>query len=85
MITITGGSGFIVSRLCLRLAEHQASFPILDRRESPFFPERWQEVDICRQEDLRRSLAGDTIIHLAAEHCDDIRDGSRYQADFTYG
>lgn len=78
MWAITGGSGFIGSRLGSRIAEHQIPFAILDRRESPLFPDRVRRVDICDLDALRGALAGEVIVHLAAEHRDDIRPPSRY-------
>ena len=78
MITITGGSGFIGSNLGTRLADRQVGFRILDQRESPVLPERRIACDICDIDQLRATLTGDRIIHLAAEHRDDVRPVSRY-------
>lgn len=75
---ITGGSGFIGSYLCQSLERDGESFRILDRRPSPFFQTHTIEMDILDQERLTQSVTGDTIIHLAAEHRDDIRPLSRY-------
>lgn len=79
MISITGGSGFIGSNLSKRLAQRQLHFTVLDRRDAPLFPEHRIECDICDIEALRRTLQGETIIHLAAEHRDDVRPVSRYR------
>ena len=75
---ITGGSGFIGSNLCQALERDGESFRIIDRRPSPFYPDQAIEMDILDQERLVQSVTGDTIIHLAAEHRDDIRPLSRY-------
>ena len=77
-ITLTGGSGFIGSTLATRLARRQAGFGILDTRPSPLFPERAIQCDICDTDQLRAHLQGDTVIHLAAEHRDDVRPRQRY-------
>lgn len=78
MIAITGGSGFIGSTLATRLAQRQAGFRILDKRPSPVFAERAITCDICAPDQLRAHLQGESIIHLAAEHRDDIRPRQRY-------
>ncbi|HRC59439.1 MAG TPA: NAD-dependent epimerase/dehydratase family protein [Candidatus Propionivibrio aalborgensis] len=75
---ITGGSGFIGSNLCQSLARDGESFRIIDKRPSPFFPGKVIEMDILDQEQLVQSVSGDTIVHLAAEHRDDIRPRDRY-------
>jgi nucleoside-diphosphate-sugar epimerase len=79
MFSITGGSGFVGSTLSARLAGHQMAFSILDRRDAPVFPERRVAYDICNIDDLRATLTGDTVIHLAAEQRDDVSPISRYQ------
>ena len=76
---ITGGSGFIGSNLCLALHAAGERFRILDRRPSQMFPDLSTEIDILDKSRLTQSLAGDTIIHLAAEHRDDVRPISRYE------
>lgn len=81
MIVVTGGSGFIGTNLCKKLSSDGQDFSILDRIGSPAFPERRLDCDICNIDNLRKSLEGgpgDTIVHLAAEHRDDIRPRSRY-------
>jgi nucleoside-diphosphate-sugar epimerase len=80
MLSITGGSGFIGTSLCKRLSEKGQAFTILDTRESLSFPERHQHINICERDCLLEAVAGETIVHLAAEHRDDIRDRSRYHA-----
>jgi nucleoside-diphosphate-sugar epimerase len=80
MIAITGGSGFIGSSLCAGLNDAGSPFVILDKRKSPVFRDHWQYVDICDISKLRAAVSGEAIIHLAAEHRDDVRDRSRYAA-----
>ncbi len=78
MICITGGSGFIGSNLSNYFTEKQLDFFILDKRDSPLFPEKHITCDICDLDRLRETLDGEIIIHLAAEHRDDVRPVSRY-------
>lgn len=77
-LLITGGSGFIGSNLCAALHADNEHFRILDKRPSQMFPDFATEIDILDQSRLTQSLTGDTIIHLAAEHRDDVRPISRY-------
>jgi nucleoside-diphosphate-sugar epimerase len=79
-IVVTGGSGFIGTRLCARLAESGIAFRILDTRPSTVFPNHWIETDICDAAALLAACSGQAIVHLAAEHRDDQRDASRYTA-----
>ncbi len=78
MITVTGGSGFIGTSLCKRLSDRGIDFTIIDKRKSETFPERVQQVDICEFQNLFATKIGGSIVHLAAEHRDDIQDRSRY-------
>jgi nucleoside-diphosphate-sugar epimerase len=80
MITVTGGSGFIGTKFCSRLLANGSAFQILDIRPSPLFPNHWLMVDICDVSSLETAISGHTIVHLAAEHRDDVRDPSRYNA-----
>lgn len=78
-LLITGGSGFIGTNLCLALQAAGEGFRIIDKRPSPLFPENTSLVDILDQDRLAQHITGDTIIHLAAEHRDDVRPVSRYE------
>ncbi len=78
MICITGGSGFIGTALGQRLAERQQLFQNLDIRPVQIAPDRRVDCDICDLQALRRQLQGETVIHLAALHRDDVRPLSRY-------
>lgn len=78
-LLITGGSGFIGSNLCMALHAAGESFRILDKRPSQMFPDLASQIDILDQSQLTQSLSGDTIIHLAAEHRDDVRPTSLYE------
>jgi nucleoside-diphosphate-sugar epimerase len=71
-ICIIGGSGFVGSRLTEILKqEHEVT--ILDKNPSAFYPDNTIIANICDQETLRRYLKGfDCVVHLAAEHRDDV-------------
>lgn len=79
-INVIGGSGFIGTRLCRRLAaagEHP--FTIIDKRVSQAFPDRSVICDIRDLAGLRGVIVpGAPVIHLAAEHRDDVRPVSLY-------
>lgn len=79
LVTITGGSGFVGTQLARRLEVAGVRFEILDVRESLVFSRACRTVDITDLEELCEAVSGRTIVHLAAEHRDDIRDRSRYQ------
>jgi GlcNAc-P-P-Und epimerase len=77
---IVGGSGFIGSRLCRRLAATgEPDFRIIDKRPSRAFPDRVAVCDIRDLATLQASLVPRLpVIHLAAEHRDDVRPASLY-------
>jgi len=77
-ITITGGSGFIGTRLCQDLFDRHVNFEIIDLKPSLRFPERTKIADIRDINALRNSITGNIIVHLAAVHRDDVRDKSLY-------
>jgi nucleoside-diphosphate-sugar epimerase len=79
VITVTGGSGFIGTSLCRILSNRRVDFSIIDRRESAAFPGHTRQMDICDLQSLRNANIGQHIVHLAAEHRDDIQDRSRYK------
>lgn len=79
MIKITGGSGFIGSRLAARLARAGEPFELLDVEPSSDFPEQWRQCDVRDAQALTDALAGaSAIVHLAAVHRDDVRPRSLY-------
>lgn len=79
MHLIIGGSGFIGTRLCKRLAKANTPFQIIDKVKSNTFPD---PTDICDIRDKDKLLcvntSADVIINLAAEHRDDVRPKSLY-------
>jgi len=79
-VLITGGSGFIGSALARRFEGAGRDFLIADKVPSPVFPQRHVFLDITR-EDSFAAVPGETvgaIVHLAAEHRDDVYPRSRY-------
>jgi len=79
-VNIIGGSGFIGTRLCRRLAATgKPDFTIIDKRPSRAFPDRVVTADIRDVETLQATLVPRMpVIHLAAEHRDDVRPASLY-------
>lgn len=79
-IAVTGGSGFIATRLAARLLDQGAEVVLLDCVPSRRFPQHWQAADIRDTDTLRRAFRNvDCIYHLAAEHRDDVRPLSKYR------
>jgi nucleoside-diphosphate-sugar epimerase len=77
-ILIVGGSGFIGTRLSLRLSQSGKSFQIIDKASSSFFPDRVLNSDIRLPLSLSFSVPPSALINLAAEHRDDVRPLSLY-------
>jgi len=85
-IVLTGGSGFIGTHLARLLIELGHDIVLADLERSHTWPERWQRADVRNADDLRRTLVGtDLVIHLAAEHADDVQPVSRYWATNVEG
>lgn len=79
MILVLGGSGFIGSRLCSRIAQSQVNFQIGDKLISQIYPQYTRVCDVRDLDSLRDlSINLGTIINLAAEHRDDVRPASLY-------
>lgn len=78
-VIISGGSGFIGTNLCLALSADGEDFRILDKRPSQLFPDQATRIDILDRERLAQHISGDTIIHLAAEHRDNVRPMKLYE------
>ena len=85
MITVIGGSGFIGSSFCRILSEANISFEIVDLKKSLLFPEKTKIADIRNKTSLSSAISGDTIVHLAAVHRDDVRDKSEYYSTNVEG
>ncbi len=72
-IIIIGGSGFIGTRLSIRLGESEQSFQIVDKVQSGFFPDKVLIADVRKPLSLSFSKKPSALINLAAEHRDDVR------------
>ncbi len=78
-LIIIGGSGFIGSRLCALLQKNNVDFIIVDKNQSPFFPDNVRIADIRDIHALRKVIEpADCLINLAAEHRDDVTPKSLY-------
>lgn len=80
MIVVTGGSGFVGTRFCQRLLAVGHSFHIVDKVASVTFPGACTITDVRDQCALRHAIPSGTtaIVHLAAEHRDDVSPRSLY-------
>jgi nucleoside-diphosphate-sugar epimerase len=77
-ICVIGGSGFIGTRLIEHINNY-FSIKIVDKRPSEKFNEITTICDIRNQDTLNRSVKGcEYIVHLAAEHRDDVSPISLY-------
>ena len=78
-VNVVGGSGFIGSCLCKRLARIGVDFFITDKNESVEFGAKTKVVDITNLEKLKGAIFDNSIIiNLAAEHRDDVSPLSLY-------
>jgi len=78
-VLVTGGSGFMGTRLVAALLEAGHRVTIYDKQQSKAFPEISVVADV-RDKDRLTSACRDmeVIYHLAAEHADDVRPTSLY-------
>jgi len=79
-ISVIGGSGFVGTRLCSRLAKQDGvSFQIIDKSPSQVFWDRTRIADVRSASALLEAVPlGASIINLAAEHRDDVSPRSLY-------
>lgn len=84
-ILVTGGSGFIGTRLVEILTEENNEVIIFDKVKSKKFPQLTLIGDIRNYEELNNAAKDvDVIYNLAAEHADDVSPKSLY-ADVNIG
>lgn len=78
-IVVTGGSGFIGTRLVTELLAEGHAVYIFDKQLSERYPNICTVGDVRDRRALTQALAGvDVVYHLAAEHRDDVRPVSLY-------
>ena len=82
-ICIVGGSGFIGTRLCQRLASDPRvgpeGFTIVDKALGTAFPAQTRVADVRDLPALQAAVgAAKVVVNLAAEHRDDVRPLSLY-------
>lgn len=76
---LIGGSGFIGSRLADRLRSTGKDFYIFDKNQSAYHSNMVIIGDVRDLDRMRSSIKPESIIiHLAAEHRDDVRPASLY-------
>lgn len=78
-VLITGGAGFIGTRLAQRLAREGRPFEIADMRPSPLYSRGQTPCDVTDPSRLERAPRFDAIAHLAAVHRDDVRPSTLYE------
>jgi nucleoside-diphosphate-sugar epimerase len=78
-IVVTGGSGFIGSRVVDRLISMGHDVVVLDLVVNPRFASITIQGDVADPAAVERALRGaDAVLNLAAQHRDDVRPTSRY-------
>jgi nucleoside-diphosphate-sugar epimerase len=78
-VLVTGGSGFVGSRLIESLLESGHDVTIFDKNPSRFYPSLVCPGDVRNLAQLVAAVRGkDLIFHLAAEHRDDVSPVSLY-------
>lgn len=79
-ICIIGGSGFIGTSLCKRFEQDKKiDFSIVDKKISYSFPQKTKKAHIQTIQELRKAVSDcSCIVHLAAEHRDDVHPKSLY-------
>lgn len=79
-VLLVGGSGFIGSELARQLCRQGRAVVIADKVPSRVYPDLYAHLDITDPEAASSDVPRDctAIVHLAAEHRDDVRPRSRY-------
>jgi GlcNAc-P-P-Und epimerase len=79
-IVVIGGSGFVGTRLIMRLLNAGHSIKIADINASHKYSHLWVYADVRDPEVLEKTLIdSDVVINLAAEHRDDVSPKSLYE------
>jgi nucleoside-diphosphate-sugar epimerase len=76
--SIIGGSGFVGTNLCEKLNTYNKSFEIIDIVKNDKYADNTKYADVRNIDTLMKSVNGNIIINLAAEHRDDVRPISLY-------
>ena len=84
-VTVVGGSGFVGTNLCRKLAAKQQDFEIIDLKISNQFSEKCKIADVRDINSLRQTITGDVVVNLAAIHRDDVRDKTNYNLTNVHG
>jgi GlcNAc-P-P-Und epimerase len=71
-INIIGGSGFIAGVLIKRLQNSNENFIVTDKQPRQFQDYPFQKIDIRSKGELQVLPKSDYIVHLAAEHQDNV-------------
>jgi nucleoside-diphosphate-sugar epimerase len=81
LVDLIGGSGFIGTRFAQRLKlKSKFKLKIIDKAPSKTFPDLVSYADIRSVDQLCKSISQNSVIvHLAAEHRDDVSEPSLYQ------
>jgi nucleoside-diphosphate-sugar epimerase len=81
LVDLIGGSGFIGTRFVQRLkSQSKFKINIIDKATSSTFPDLVSSADIRSVDQLRKSISQNSVIvHLAAEHRDDVSDLNLYE------
>lgn len=77
-VCVVGGSGFIGTNLCQRLADQDIPFTIVDLKPSARFPDKSRIADIRAKATLENTIDGDVVVNLAAVHTDNVSDPRAY-------
>lgn len=76
--SVVGGSGFVGTNFCRRLALAQKDFEIIDIKPSREFSAKYKYGDVRDLDSLREAISGDIVVLLAAVHRDDVTDLNDY-------
>jgi nucleoside-diphosphate-sugar epimerase len=84
-VSVLGGTGFVGTYTCRRLASKQRRFQIVDLAKSHEFADNTQIGDIRDMAELAKELTGTVVVNLAAVHRDDVTDPEEYYSTNVEG